>query len=247
MNAARRAGTVCGGALCVLMLAAIAPALSAQMPSADSLARAALENAPSTSSLLELFLPNGVRAGYLTRAWLRDSLPRPSDSLDDLVRTDLIYLRALGESGGDIGTALLASLIACFEHRTIPLSIGIRLPLTLEPEDAFQRRVSQLPKHLFADNPNGDDRDKLQHFFASAWLAWTLDNREMADVVGLGVEAGEEAFVDGGANDPRDVRANRLGQLYVQLLRSHPRALPSTMFRAWNRKYGTERPGPSHH
>jgi hypothetical protein len=148
----------------------------------------------------------------------------------------MIYLRALGESEGEIGTALFAALIASFEHPTIPLTIGIDLPLTLEPHEAFTRRIALLPRHLYADNPTGGDRDKLQHFFGSAWLAYALDHAELADLTGLFVEAGESLFIRGGVNDPRDVRTNRLGQLFVELLRRHPNALPSTMFKAWNRK-----------
>jgi hypothetical protein len=55
--------------------------------------------------------------------------------------------------------------------------------------------------------------------------------------MGLGIEIGEDAFVTGGANDRRDVRANRLGHHFAELLREHPDALPSMMFRAWNREY----------
>jgi len=192
---------------------------------------------PSSASPLDLLLPETIRAGYLTRAWVRDSLPPAGDSLDDLSRLDMLYLHALGEAGGDPETALFASLIASFEHHTIPFSIGVDLPLTLEPHDLFERRVALLPQRLFLDSPAGDDRDKLQHFFASAWLAATLDNGPAADLIGLGVETGEELFIRGGADDRRDVRANRLGHLFAQLLRQHPRALPSVMFRAWNREY----------
>jgi hypothetical protein len=149
---------------------------------------------------------------------------------------DMIYLRAMNEAGGDIGAALFASLIATFEHRKIPFTFGLSLPLTLESDASFTRRVDRLPRRLFADRPEGDDRDKLQHFFASAWLAWGLDNGEIADVIGLAVEAGEHAFIAGGANDRRDVRANRLGHLFVELLRQYPRAVPSVLFRAWNRQ-----------
>lgn len=201
---------------------------------ARSLVARTIEGAPSAAEPLQLLLPAGIRAGYLTRAWVRDSLVGAAEA-DDLTRMDLIYLRALCEAEGDIEAALLASLIACFEHRTIPLSFGINLPLTFEPQDDFDRRVERLPRKLFADG--ADDRDKLQHFFASAWLAWTLDNAEAADLIGLAVEAGEDAFVRGGADDPRDVRTNRLGHLFVELLRRYPRALPSAMFRAWNRAY----------
>lgn len=211
--------------------------LHAQTVHTDSLIRVAVAGTPSPIAPLDLLLPTALRAGYAARTWVRDSLASADVALDDLDRMDLIYARALGESEGEIGTALFAALVASFEHRTIPLAFGPRVPLTLESEEDFARRVAALPGHLFADRPGGGDRDKLQHFFASAWLAWGLDNAELADAIGLAVEAGEAAFVSGGADDPRDVRANRLGQLYAELLRRRPGALPSVMFRAWNKRW----------
>ena len=219
------------------LVAALLPAAARAQSPLDSLIRTPLDGAPSPASPLDLLLPAPIRVGYMTRAWVRDSLPPASDTLDDLARLDMIYVRAIGESSGDIGMALFASLIACFEHRTIPFSFGLHLPLTLEPQEAFDRRVARLPEFLFADQPRGNDRDKLQHFFASASLAWGLDNAPLADLAGLGIESGEEAFISGGADDPRDVRANRLGQHFAELLRSYPYALPSLLFRAWNKAW----------
>ena len=111
-----------------------------------------------------------------------------------------------------------------------------KLTLTFEGQAEFDRRVAKLPQRLFADLPNGDDRDKLQHFFASAWLARALDSRHAADLIGWGIEIGERLLLTGEAEDPRDIRANRLGQLFAELLNSHPAALPSMMFDAWNRR-----------
>jgi len=192
---------------------------------------------PTATTPLDLLLPGFLRTGYSTRVWVRDSLPPRSDSLSDLDRMDLIYLHALNEASGDYSQALIAATIATFEHRTIPLQIGIDLPLTLESQEKFDRRVANLPDILFADIPEGNDRDKLQHFFASAWLTWTLDDGWAADMVGLGIEVGEEWILQGGVSDRRDIRANRLGQIFAQLLRNHPDALPSMAIRAWNREY----------
>jgi hypothetical protein len=190
-----------------------------------------------TTSPFDLLYPAVYRAGARTRVWVRDSLA-PADSAGDLDRVDLIWSRALLETDGDLDRALFATLMAVFEHRTIPFTFGLVLPLTLEPDDQFKIRYARLPSHLFADRPSGGDQDKLQHFFASAWLAHMVDNRSMADVSGWGIEIGEALFIRGGANDPRDMRANRLGQDFAALLRIYPDATPSAMFRAWNREYG---------
>lgn len=213
-----------------VLSALLAPATACAQPDSATTAVAS-----ATSSFpLDLLLPGFLRAAYNTRLWVRDSLS--SDTTDDLGKIDQIYRRALSETNGDHTVALLAAAIATMEHRHIPFAIGIDLPLTLETQEAFDQRVAKLPKRLFADLPNGDDRDKLQHFFASAWLASALDSRHAADAIGWGIEIGEQLLLTGGVHDPRDIRANRLGQLFAELLNNHPTALPSMMFDAWNRK-----------
>ncbi len=187
-------------------------------------------------SILENLIPEFLDAGYRTRAWVRDFLPTYSDSLDELDRVDAIYKRALLETEGARGGALFACIFATFEHRTIPFKAGFELPLTLEGQEAFRQRVAKLPRFLFADAPEQDDKDKLQHFFASAWLAWAFD-RETADLAGLVIEVGEELLIRGGANDPRDVRANRLGQAFAERLKKYPETLPGDLFREWNRRF----------
>jgi hypothetical protein len=189
---------------------------------------------PSPTPLYDLLLPKYLQVGYATRAWVRDSLPTDRDPIE---LVDIIYARAVAEASGDLDLALVGALFAVFEHQDIPLSIGISLPLTLEPRELFEARIERLPRHLFADRPDADDRDKLQHFFASALIARLLDNAELADVVGIMIEEGEDAFVRGGVNDDRDVRANRLGHLFVELLREEPHLLPGVVLRAWNREY----------
>ncbi|KXK53328.1 MAG: hypothetical protein UZ07_CHB004002799 [Chlorobi bacterium OLB7] len=183
---------------------------------------------------LDILLPGFLRAAYNTRTWVRDSLA--SSDTNGLEAVDQIYRRALFETDGDHTLALLAAAIATMEHRQLQFSIGLTLPLTFEGQAEFDRRVAKLPQRLFADLPNGDDRDKLQHFFASAWLARALDSRHAADLIGWGIEIGEGLLLTGEAEDPRDIRANRLGQLFAELLNSHPAALPSMMFDAWNRR-----------
>jgi len=188
----------------------------------------------AAASPLDILLPGFLRAARNTRTWVRDSLT--SDTTDDLRKVDQIYQHALVETGGDQTLALLSAAISTMEHRHIPFAIGVDLPLTLESQTDFDQRVAKLPKRLFADLPNGDDRDKLQHFFASAWLARALDSRHAADLIGRGIETGEQLLLVGGVEDPRDIRANRLGQLFAELLSSYPNALPSMMFEAWNRR-----------
>ncbi len=200
----------------------------------DSLLRQIVTEGPSVGGLHHIVLPTEVSAGYRTRSWLRDWIA--SSDVDDLTKVDLIYLRALAECNGRRSEALLATAIALLEHRFLPTPIGLLIPLTLESQEEFQKRIAHLPRHLFVDNVAGDDRDKLQHFFASAWLASSLDNGGVADAIGDAVEVGEDLFIPGGIDDPRDRRANRLGQLFAHLLERYPDILPGDLFRAWNRR-----------
>lgn len=201
---------------------------------------AATTSAPIWAAL-DILLPRFLRVGYNTRTWVRDSLA--SDTTNDVAKVDQIYRHALAEANGNHAIALFAAAIATLEHRYIPLAIGIDLPLTFEAEADFNRRVAALPRRLFADRPNGDDRDKLQHFFASAWLTLALNSRHTADAIGWGIERGERLLLTGETEDPRDIRANRLGQMFAELLRSHPTAVPSIMFNTWNRKAKRGRKG----
>jgi hypothetical protein len=140
-------------------------------------------------------------------------------SRGDLAATDRIFEEALSLSWGNVYEALGIALATTLEHRRF----GIRLPLlgpllwvplTSEFEEAFEARVQALPRRLYADSPSGGsgDRDKLQHFFGSAFLAYTLESRAAAERVGAFIEWGEEAFVVDGALDERDYRANHQGQ-----------------------------------
>jgi hypothetical protein len=64
------------------------------------------------------------------------------------------------------------------------------------------------------------DRDKLQHFFGSAFLSYSFESSGSAERVGDAIELGEESFVVGGVSDERDGRANHHGQMFgLTLLR----------------------------
>ena len=159
--------------------------------------------------LLGPIVPHGVREGYEVRQFIiehGDDLSRlpPQQAMDE------IYLHALRETNGDKGAAYLATLIAVLEHRNIPISgIGIELPLTLESDSIFRERVGHLPKNLYGQGH--DDRDKLQHFFANAWLKKELGMEWLVLLIGELIEVGEDAVVEGGVYDERDKTANRDG------------------------------------
>lgn len=163
-----------------------------------------------TVQLLGPLVPHGVREGYEVREFILEhgeELLRmsPENAMNE------IYLHSLMETNGDKGAAYLSSLIAVLEHRHLPIA-GIHFPLTLESDSVFSQRVGYLPKNIY--RAGQDDRDKLQHFFANAWLKRELGMQWLVLGIGELVEVGEEAIVTGGVYDERDKVANHDGILF---------------------------------
>jgi hypothetical protein len=159
----------------------------------------------------------------------------------DLRAVDAIFERALNLSWNNVYEALFISFLATMEHRRVGVKLPvigslIWLPLTSEFEDEFDARVNALPSKLYADTPPGrsGDRDKLQHFFGSAFLAYSFESQEAAERIGYFVEWGEPQFVVGGVYDDRDIRANRQGQQFGIQLLQRTSARPSSFFKLVN-------------
>jgi hypothetical protein len=135
----------------------------------------------------------------------------------DLRAVDALYIRALRLTHGNSGMALLYCTLATMDHRIVGIKnpfIKAFAPLTSESQEEFLQRVDNLPAHFYSDSPRhrSGDRDKLQHFFGSAFIAKAFESRGAAERVGLFVEWGEDAFILDGALDERDMRANRQGR-----------------------------------
>jgi hypothetical protein len=181
-----------------------------------------------------IFVPCLVREIRSIRTFIKNKY---FDSLrvkyGDLQAVDAIYLRSLVIAEYDIRKALFLSLMAVLEHRTIdlkmPLVRYVPLPLTFETKSEFHARVKHVPKTLYSDSPNSKegDRDKPQHFFASAFLAYTSNAPDYIQMLGDAVEWAEPILVIGGADDPRDRRANDQGMLFGRDLISDNILLPS--------------------
>jgi len=128
--------------------------------------------------------------------------------------------------------SLLLAAVACFDHRLVGLKVpvfSLFFPLTNESEDEFRRRVENLPFRLYEDTPDfvAGDRDKLQHFFGSAFISNLFESAQPASSVAQFIEYGEEAIIVEGAYDERDLRANcQGGKFGLALLRNNHR-LPS--------------------
>lgn len=179
-------------------------------------------------TLLGHLLPYGTAQGYDVRSYvltldtLTEGVSASRSRMDDL------YFEALQRCHGNKEAASLATLIAVLEHRHVPLRLGvdIDIPLTLESPDLFRSRVRRLPSSLYSDRYN--DRDKLQHFFANAWLDRWVGMTWIVRTVGELIELGEDSFVEGGAYDLRDKIANQDGERFSSASGDSLEARPSS-------------------
>jgi hypothetical protein len=156
---------------------------------------------------------------------------------------DVIFVHAMNLTNNNTAVALFLSMLACFDHRTVGLRIpvfNLFFPLTNESEDEYNRRVANLPSRLFSDSPpdSNGDRDKVQHFFGSAFLSFIFESRESANRFGDFIEEGEEAIIVDGVNDERDKSANREGQRFGVALLDDNHRYPSTYLRKSLKKVG---------
>ena len=176
----------------------------------DSLLFAARNSVPI---FLRILLPPGIREGYALRAYFGgEDFVRFAKGESDQERMDVILFDAEKLTHGARSISLLAAAFGVFEHRYIPLKMPgfvLSIPLTSETEERFHLRVSHLPEHIYRADMN--DVDKLQHFFSSAWLKSALGMDWLVSLAGDFVEIGEETFLVGGSNDPRDKHANADG------------------------------------
>lgn len=145
---------------------------------------------------------------------------------------DAIYVRAMQLTNNNTAAALLLCTLATFDHQLVGLRVPVFqlfFPLTDEDDREFALRVRALPRKLYDDTPPGKpgDRDKLQHFFGSAFFTVACESGDPAERIGEFVEQGEDAIIVGGVNDARDLRADRQGQRFGLALLDENRRLPS--------------------
>jgi hypothetical protein len=178
------------------------------------------------------FTPDLIKETREIRAYVRDArflvlMKRCSDNR----AMDAIYLKALKIADHNIARGLFLALMGTLEHRDVNLKVPvigpIGVPLTFEVDSLFNARFRNLPSHLYADTPPEGDRDKLQHFFASAYISYASESRELSRTGGNFVEWGEAQFIVGGVDDPRDRRANRHGEQFGHDLLTVSNLLPS--------------------
>jgi hypothetical protein len=226
-----------GAILAALLLCAGSGA--AQESARDTLSEYFAFSDPSPfSCLLALFPPLLIQHGNEMKDFVRsDEFARVRKAFGDARAVDAIFVRAMRLTGNNTGMALLISAIATFDHDMVGVKnpvLSIVFPLTSETDADFRARRERLPSHFYADSPPGagGDRDKLQHFFGSAFITYAFESPETAGRFGDFVEHGEDALIIGGVLDERDIRANRQGQLFGAALLDDNKRYPSDFLRA---------------
>jgi hypothetical protein len=180
------------------------------------------------------FIQNGIEMKDFVRSHTFRDLRR---KYGDKKAADAMYIRAMQLTQNNTAIALWCAMIASFDHKMVGLKnpiFSLFFPLTGESDAEFSRRVSHLPAKLYDDSPQtpAGDRDKLQHFFGSAFLIQVFESREAAMRFGEFVEKGEDAFIVDGINDDRDLRADVQGQQFGLALMENNRRLPSEFFKS---------------
>lgn len=190
------------------------------------------------SFLSDTFTPQLIIDSKRIRDYVRD--PRFKElalRCGDHRAIDGIFLKSLRIADFNVSRGLFLSLMATLEHQNVdfklPVVGGIRVPLTFEQDSLFKARKKNIPSKVYPDSPSNaeGDKDKLQHFFASAYLAYVSESPELARQSGNLVEWGEAKFVVGGADDPRDRRANKHGEAFGRDLLVVKTLLPSDYLR----------------
>lgn len=158
-------------------------------------------------------------------------------SNSDIELIDSIYLRSLKFKDFDYSETLLALTFAAVPYKEVPIKIPlinltVYYPLTSADDSIFLLKNKNLPKNLFFDTPqnNYGDKDKLAHFFGSAFISYSSNIFDLGDLIGYFVESFENTFKIQSIIDERDLRTNKLGNIFGDILKKNKNALPSQLF-----------------
>ena len=184
--------------------------------------------------LSEIFTPQIIVDTKHIRQYILDERFQVlRDRCGDMRTIDAIFLKSLKIADYNIARALFLSFMAVLEHRKIevemPIVSSLKVPLTFEKDSIFSARIKHLPTQVYSDSPTTPegDRDKLQHFFGSAYLSYASEAPGFTRTLGNLIEWGEPVFIVGGTDDPRDKRANNQGESFGRDLLVVKTLLPS--------------------
>jgi len=174
---------------------------------------------------------------YISSYIASDHFSNLKNNIGDVAATDSIFSEAIRFTEYDYGDALIALMLATVPYNEVPIQIPIinsivYYPLSSADEETFLKKNENLPRYLFFDSPqnNYGDKDKLAHFFGSAFLSYESNIFDIGKLIGYFVEAFEESFKVQSTVDLRDLDVNEYGRLFGDLLKENKDLLPSQIF-----------------
>jgi hypothetical protein len=241
---AHRTGTCC--LVVVLLLLSAPPAPAQRVPAEDATPslgeRVGDVPFPGIWAMLRrALLPEPLGIMYELRGYITDLEPtEPRTHERDLKLLDALFDRAVYLAEGDIHAALLALTWATLPYHRFPAVVPfvgwtVTVPVSTESRSAFLRRLANLPGLLLPDTPPSLDRDKLPHFFGSAYMQCVVNEPTLADALGYGVEWLEQVFKLEGFHDERDIMVNRMGIVFAMQLQRQRAVRPSDIFQHWSK------------
>jgi len=171
---------------------------------------------------------------YITAFISSDYYNELKNTNNDLALTDTLYKRMLIYEDNNYSEALFALTFAVIPYNEVHIKIPVinsvviyRLPSA--PENIYLKKNDNLPKRLFFDTPTDEygDKDKLAHFFGSAYISYAQNFFDFGNVIGYFVEVFEQDFEVQNAIDQRDLQTNNLGNIFGELLKTNNNILPS--------------------
>lgn len=189
----------------------------------------------SVSSAQQSRLSESVN--YLSRFLASEYFKDLGKNVNDLSLVDTLFNRAVKLQNDDISEALLALTFASIPYKKVPIQIPliksiIKYPLISDNDSIFVLKNRNLPGRLYFDTPpnNFGDKDKLAHFFGSAFLAYNSSIFDLGDLIGYFVEVFEEEFKVQSVIDNRDMLTNKLGYIFGTYLKKDITVQPSDAF-----------------
>lgn len=170
---------------------------------------------------------------YISKYVASDYFKNLSKNNSDIQLIDSIYVHQLKYQNYDYSETLLALTFALVPVRKVPIKFPlinrINYPLVSVADSIFNLKNKHLPKDIFGDTPqnNFGDKDKLAHFFGSAFISYSLNIFDFVDLIGYFVEVFEENFKIQSSIDKRDMMTNSLGNLFGKMLKENKNILPS--------------------
>ncbi len=183
----------------------------------------------------------GAAVDHLSRYIAEGEFQALRSKINDFALIDSIYLESVNYSENDLGDALFNLTFSVIPYNHIPLAspnlgIKINIPLTHSVDSVFHIKNLNLPRNFFYDSPLNDlsDKDKLAHFFGSAYLSYSSSWFDITEIIGIFVEDFEEKFYVQSKIDQRDIRSDNLGNIFGKALKKNNKLLPSQVLAAYH-------------